>query len=194
MIESISVNKLKSFRLERRAILFRLIFIVVCAFLVTTLLDQEKVIARVESLGFRWPVMIISMRVFTTIFPIFTGTPWYIASGAIFWFLDGFIYNFIGNVIGMTLSFFIARRRWSDVLYKVMDHATATKVIDLTHKFDDAKSFAITRTVLFFIDDPLNYAAGISKINYRYFLVISLVVASIASTMMIQGWTMLMWG
>gem|GEM_PF-5450019 len=67
-----------------------------------------------------------------------------------------------------------------------MDKKSVDKLMSLVHKFDNVRTFAISRTVLFFLDDLFNYAAGLSSMRYLPFLLTSLLVISFSSLYLIH--------
>lgn len=146
---------------------------------------HERIIQRIDSLGVWWPVMIVVIRILTSIFPIFTWTPWYIASGYLFGIQDAFIYNIIWNIIWIVVSFFVARKYWFPVVKRIIGQESTEKIMELLHTFNSPKTFALSRSLFFFIDDIRNYAAGMSRIWFRRYFIISLVVTSVWSFYMI---------
>ncbi len=168
---------------------WKIVFGMVCMMwawaLIINRIGHDRIIQWIDSLGVWGPVMIVGIRILTSIFPIFTWTPWYIASGYLFGLEDAFIYNSIWNVIWIIVSFFIARRYGLPVVRRIIGQESTEKIIELLDSFNSPKTFAISRSLFFFIDDIRNYAAGMSRIWFRRYFIISLVVTSAWSFYMI---------
>ena len=158
------------------------LFLVLLSIWVTTYIGEEQIATRVKQAGIRWPVVIIARKALTIIVAPLSGTATYVIAWWLFGVLRWSIYNLIGNALGMTIWFYVGRIRWIDVIKRLVGKKSSLIVEELTHELEDLKTLAITRVVLFPLEDLVNFACGMSKIRYPTFLIVSLFITSIVAT------------
>ena len=91
-----------------------------------------------------------------------------IAGGFIFGTWQGFIYNWIGRVIGTAIAFYLGRYLGRKIIKHVIKPKTIKKY---DHYFEKGKPLLFLAYFLpFFPDDELSYLAGFSAISPKIFL------------------------
>lgn len=98
-----------------------------------------------------------------------------LAAGYMYGFWLGFLFSLIGAAIGSVLTYYIAKLLGRDAMHMIFGEA---KINEFIHKLNSKK--AITIVFLIFLipgvpKDLCNYAAGISEMKLKPFLIVSLV-------------------
>lgn len=146
--------------------------IILIAFVSLKYFEIEMLQRWVDSLGF-WGIFVyIIFKSLALIIAPISGTPIYILGAVAYGPFLGFILSFIGDMIGAVVSFWLARkfgRVWVDKLFSAKEEGVIAKLLNM---------FATTRGVfighIFFVTFPdiLNYAAGLSRVSFRTYMLI----------------------
>lgn len=97
------------------------------------------------------------------------------AAGYMYGFWLGFLFSLIGAAIGSVITYYLAKLLGRDVMYLVFGEK---KINEFIHKLNSKKAIVVV-FLIFLIPgvpkDLCNYAAGISAMKLKPFLVVSLV-------------------
>lgn len=97
------------------------------------------------------------------------------AAGYMYGFWLGFLFSLIGAAIGSVLTYYLAKLLGRDAMHLIFGEA---KINEFIHKLNSKKAIIIV-FLIFFIPgvpkDLCNYAAGISEMKLKPFLIVSLV-------------------
>ncbi len=98
-----------------------------------------------------------------------------LAAGYMYGFWLGFLFSLIGAAIGSVLTYYLAKLLGRDAMHLIFGEA---KINEFIHKLNSKKAIVIV-FLIFLIPgvpkDLCNYAAGISEMKLKPFLVVSLV-------------------
>lgn len=134
--------------------------------------DHEKLKLFIKKLGFWGPIFFILLQIIQCVIPIIPGGVTLIIGVVLFGPVVGFIYNYVGVVIGEVIDFFLARIYGIKVVHALTSPQTFNKYaawLDKNQtKFD--RFFAITMFLPGFPDDVICMLAGLSKMRFRWFL------------------------
>ncbi len=122
------------------------------------------------------PLIIMFFRFIGVVLAPLPGSPTAFASMALLPWREAFMYNFIGSELGSVAAFFIARHFREPVVEYV---APFKKVREWQNKISEKRQFwgfAGLRVISVTAFDFVSYAAGLSKLSFRTFLVASLLV------------------
>ncbi|MCT4396021.1 TVP38/TMEM64 family protein [Periweissella beninensis] len=131
------------------------------------------------------PLIFIALQICQIIIPIIPGALTLTAGVLLFGPWWGFLYNYLGIIIGSTLAFLLARYFGGQLLIHLFSLKQRTKYLTwLDHnerRF--AKFFIVAILLPGFPDDLLTMIAGLSKMSLRTFCIIILIAKplSIAS-------------
>lgn len=129
----------------------------------------------ITRLGLFGPLIFILWQIVQVIFPIIPGGMTCVIGHAIFGPLYGFIYNFIGIFSGSILSFYLAKQYGETFAKSFVSEKVYNKYIT---KLDEGKKFEYFLMTTFilpgFPHDFLCMVAGLSKMTYRKFILITL--------------------
>lgn len=130
--------------------------------------SQEAIRDFVSQFGVFAPLAFIMLQILQVIITPFSHYAVSIAGGFIFGTWQGFIYNWIGRVIGTTIAFYLARIFGRKIIKHIVKKETIQKY---DYIFENGKLLLFLAYFLpVFPDDELSYLAGLSAMNPRIFL------------------------
>ncbi len=149
-----------------------IIAMAVYAYKTGLLTDHEKLKLFIKKSGFWGPLFFILLQIIQCVIPIIPGGVTLVIGVALFGPILGFIYNYVGIVIGEIIDFFLARIYGIKVVHALTSPQTFDKYaswLDKNQKKFD-RFFAITMFLPGFPDDVICMLAGLSKMRFRWFL------------------------
>ena len=142
---------------------------------------KEQIAWRIEQAGIRWPIIVIAWKAFSVVVIPFTWSITY----ALAWWLYGVmlwtVYTAVGNAIGMSISFYIWRIWGKKAVERFVWKKHIKEIIHLISHLKSWKKLALTRLILFPLEDFIHYAGWMSKITYAKFFLVSICVATLLS-------------
>lgn len=130
--------------------------------------NQESIRTFVDSFGIFAPIAFILLQITQVILTPISHYTVSIAGGFIFGTWQGFIYNWIGRVIGTIIAFYIARKFGRKIIKHVVKPETMKKY---DHYFNKGKLLLFLAYFLpLFPDDEISYLAGVSSLNSKFFI------------------------
>jgi uncharacterized membrane protein YdjX (TVP38/TMEM64 family) len=137
--------------------------------------------AWVESAGPLAPLAYITLKAITYIFAPLTSGPIQVFAGTLFgnvWI--GVLYTVIGETIGGSISFWIARRFGRPTVIRFVGKDGMQQVDEFYYnRLGGWVPLAIARLVLFSFWDFLSYAAGLAPVRFRSYVMVSLTFGAI---------------
>lgn len=134
--------------------------------------DKNILVNYIKGLGLFAPIFFIFLQMIQVVFPVIPGGASCLAGVLAFGPLLGFIYNYVGLVLGSILAFILSRKYGISLVKKMFNEETINKYLNYiqTSKFD--KIFFLGIFLPGFPDDLLCYIAGLSKMTFKKFIVI----------------------
>jgi len=130
--------------------------------------NQESIRTFVNQFGALAPIAFILLQILQVIITPINHYVVSIAGGYIFGVWQGFIYNWIGRVIGTAIAFYIGRYLGRRIVKHVVSPKTIKKY---DYYFNKGKLLLFLAYFLpLFPDDELSYLAGISAMSPKIFL------------------------
>lgn len=123
-------------------------------------------------------LLIILLQAVQVIICILPGQPIQFASSYMFGIIPGFILSIIGAIIGTSISFYLAKFLGSDMMYLLFDKE---KIRDYQAKLNSGRGLAIVMLIYLIPGVPkdlVSYAAGISDMKFRPFIIASSIARS----------------
>lgn len=159
--------------------------------------SADKLSSLISNVGLWGPILFILIQIIQVIVPVIPGGISCVAGIIIFGPVNGFIYNYLGILIGSIINFALARYYGKALIQVMVSDATYNKYIgwlDQGKRFD--KLFAIAIFMPVAPDDFLCMLAGLTKMTYKRFITIialgkpaSLLVYSLGLTTIFQTFT-----
>ncbi len=117
----------------------------------------------------------ISIQIIQIVISIIPGQAFQFAAGYLYGFLPGLLYSIIGALIGTTISFYLAKLLGKDAMHLMFGEEKMNYFIS---RLNSKKAY----TIVFLIylvpglpKDLVSYAAGVSEIKFRQFLMLSII-------------------
>ncbi|MFD0897749.1 TVP38/TMEM64 family protein [Loigolactobacillus binensis] len=121
------------------------------------------------------PLLFIGLQIIQVVIPIIPGGISLAAGVLIFGPIEGFIYNYIGIVIGSVIAFSLGRRFGKPLIHHLVSQKTYDRYIgwlDNQNRF--TKLFALAIFLPVAPDDVLCLLAGLTKMSLKTFTIIIL--------------------
>lgn len=156
-----------------------LVFIAVTVFLVyyfglnEYFTSQEKMQEYISGFGVAAPVIFMVIQIVQVIISPIPGNVTTLAGGALFGFWDAFWISSIAITVGSTIAFLIARVFGRRIVVWMVGADRVIKYLDV-FVGKQRHMLPIMFLLPFFPDDILCYIAGISKINFTYFIILTI--------------------
>lgn len=135
--------------------------------------NQEAIRDFVISYGVFAPIVFILIQILQVIITPFSHYAVSIAGGFIFGTWEGFIYNWIGRVLGTVIAFYLGRIFGRKIIKHVVKKETLEKYDYMFNK--GIVLLFLAYFLPLFPDDELSYLAGISLISLKVFLPIIII-------------------
>lgn len=134
----------------------------------------EKLRSLVESAGLFAPLVFIGLKTLTYVIAPLSGTPLKLIGGALFGFWDGLLFIVIGDVLGASLNFWIARLFRVKAIVKLGGKKTLKQIDSTTQHVGGWRALLAARLFLSSLYDYIAYAAGLSNLPFRQFFLVTL--------------------
>lgn len=141
----------------------------------------ERIRAIIDSAGVFAPLVYIAVKVVTFVVAPLSSGPIQLFSGVLFGLIPGTIYTLLGEVIGGSINFWLARRFGRPVVERVVGRDDMPRIDRFIRQIVDWKTLLYARLFLFSIYDFISYAVGFSSLSFRTYVLIS-AVAGIVPT------------
>lgn len=130
--------------------------------------SQESIRTFVNSFGIFAPIAFIILQILQVVLTPISHYTVSIAGGFIFGLWQGFIYNYIGRVIGTAIAFYLGRKFGRKIIQHVVKPETLQKY---DYYFNKGKLLLFLAYFLpLFPDDELSYLTGFSSMSPWVFL------------------------
>jgi len=131
--------------------------------------NQERVRDFVRNFGFWAPFIFITIQILQVVLTPINHYAIGVAGGFIFGTWLGFLYNYIGRIIGHTIAFFLSRAIGRPLIEKLVKPETLSKYDKFWNKGGSFVLFLIYYLPLF-PDDEISYIVGTSKMKIVPFM------------------------
>lgn len=135
--------------------------------------SAEQLSYMISQAGIWGPLIFIFIQIIQCVIPIIPGGLSCVAGIILFGPFYGFIYNYIGILLGSLINFILARHYGKPLIETIVSKKTYNKYISLLDRgkhFDKLFALAIFMPVA--PDDLLCMLAGLTKMTYKKFITI----------------------
>ena len=143
--------------------------------LIDSMSSMENVNALFEHYHAESILVYIGAQILQIIICVIPGQWLQFAAGYMYGFWLGFLYSIIGAAIGSVVTYYLAKLLGRDAMHPIFGEA---RINEFIHKLNSKKAIVIV-FLIFLIPgvpkDLCNYAAGISEMKLKPFLIVSLV-------------------
>lgn len=137
--------------------------------------DLGDVQTFVSRFGIWAPVIFALTKASTIVFAPLSGSALYPAAGALFGFWKGFIVITIGDFLGGTIAFIIARK-YGIAITKRFIKDESSLLSRMLEKMGTLKGFIFARMCFVPMPEVVCYAAGLTKMSYLRFILVHMAI------------------
>lgn len=167
-------NLKKLFTLVTVVVTLLLIVFVVYGFKLGIFHDKDILIDYMKKFGIFAPLFFVCLQIFQVVFPVIPGGASCLAGVMAFGGVMGFIYNYIGLVIGSIIAYYLSRMFGLPLIKKLFKEETVNKYLKYIKTDTFNKIFILGIFLPGLPDDLLCYIAGFSKMNFKMFVIVIL--------------------
>lgn len=138
-------------------------------------LDNEILLTKIKSFGLLAPLCFILIQIVQVILPVIPGGASCLVGVMAFGAVGGFIYNYVGLVLGSICSFLLSRKFGMSIINKLFKEKDIKKALD---KINNSKYDLIFFLIILLPglpDDLFCYISGITKMSLKKFTLIILI-------------------
>ncbi len=148
----------------------------------------ESIQAFIEQAGPLAPLAYIALKATTYVFAPLSSGPVQLSSGILFGLWAGTLYTLIGEVLGGTISFLIARYLGRPVVKRFVGDDGMARVDNFVSQLGGGRALIYARLFFFAIYDFISYAAGFTRnITLRQYVVVSTVIGAIPTFLFVAA-------
>lgn len=138
-------------------------------------LDNEILLTKIKSFGLLAPLCFILIQIVQVVLPVVPGGASCLVGVMAFGAVGGFIYNYVGLVLGSICSFLLSRKFGMSIINKLFKEKDIKKALD---KINNSKYDLIFFLIILLPglpDDLFCYISGITKMSLKKFTLIILI-------------------
>lgn len=135
----------------------------------------DRLIRVVKDAGPWAPVMFILLKTSSYVIAPLSGAPLKITAGALFGFWPAFFYALLGDTLGGSLNYWVARGLGRPAVAKLTGSKNLNEVEILRKRVGNTRALIFSRIVLSPVYDFISYAAGLMKVPFSLFVVVTAV-------------------
>lgn len=129
----------------------------------------EQIKNNVAQFGIWTPFIIMLLRLFCIVVPVFPGTPYAILAGALYGFAQGLLIIAIADFLACSINFFIARRYGREVVQRLVGKRFMDKLDFWSKKYLGGNFFLLTGAMMSIFFDYISYGAGLCRVSWQRF-------------------------
>ncbi|MEL7655597.1 MAG: VTT domain-containing protein [Bacillota bacterium] len=133
----------------------------------------EKIQTLIGKSGSWGPAIFIVLKAPTYVIAPLSGTPLKISAGVLFGFRNGVIFNLLGELLGGSINFWLARSFGRKVITKLIGKTGTLYVDSLAQQLGQWRKLLLVRIFLTPIYDFGSYAVGLSELPYYQYCLVS---------------------
>lgn len=126
----------------------------------------------IEGFGIWAPFALVLLKASTLVIAPLGGSPFYLVAGAVFGPMNGFLLVLLGDTIGSSICFMISRRYGSRFMKFLVGRRNFDKIDQAVGLLEKTESFLKARLAFTGGPELLAYAAGLSRISYKKFILL----------------------
>jgi uncharacterized membrane protein YdjX (TVP38/TMEM64 family) len=139
-------------------------------------IGADNLRAMVENAGPLAPVLYIIVRAATFVIAPLSSGPLGFSAGILFGLWQGTVLTLLAEVIGGSINFWIARKLGRPVVARFVGRGGIGRVEQLYNQLGSPWMLVYARLFLFAAYDFISYAAGMTRLKYRDYLLVTAIV------------------
>ncbi|HVU11909.1 MAG TPA: VTT domain-containing protein [Phototrophicaceae bacterium] len=155
------------------------VIITVAMIVALDVIGLDRIRQAIESAGPLAPLAYIFIKIITYVVAPLSSGPIQLSAGILFGLVPGILFTLIGEVIGGSINFLLARYFGRPVVERLVGQEDMPRVDKFVSQIVDWRTLIYARLFLFSIYDFISYAVGFSKLKFRTYVIVSLCVGII---------------
>ena len=160
--------------------------------LVAQLVWEEQIQMRIQQAWVRAPLALITYKTFSVIIAPLSGSVMYLLAWWLFGVREWLMYAAIWNFFGMSFAYRIGKKYWKKATWWFVGKESTKEIDHLLSHLTNKKTFVITRCVLLPLEDLINFASGMARVPYWWFISISMTIVTVLSLIVVFFWSVIM--
>jgi uncharacterized membrane protein YdjX (TVP38/TMEM64 family) len=172
-------NMLESERISPRTVIVTAVVFVAVTLAITLGIEAigaDRLRAAVESAGPLAPLVYVGVRVVTFVVAPLSSGPLAFAAGVMFGLWPGLVLTLIAEVLGGSVNFWIARKLGRPFVQRMVGRNGMGRVEQFYRQAGNPWMLAYARLFFFSIYDFISYAAGLTPIRFRDYVLVTAVL------------------
>jgi uncharacterized membrane protein YdjX (TVP38/TMEM64 family) len=132
-------------------------------------------------------LLLVVLKASTIILAPLSGSVIYILAGTLLPGWESIFWLSVGNFVGITTAYFLGRRYGDRIVARFFGDEWIKQTHELIDRLHEWKSFLVVRIVFFGLEDLINYVAGMSRLSYLPFIIISMIITTCLMLFIING-------
>lgn len=150
--------------------------------LIDAIWDIRELQRIVNEAGVWAPLVYVVLKASTFVIAPLSGASLKVSSGALFGLQNGIIYTLLGDLIGGSINFWIAKSLGRKIIAKIVGSSRIRYIDNLVHQIGGWQALLFARLFLATIYDFISYAAGLASIPFSHYLIVSLLGGLISTS------------
>jgi len=147
--------------------------IIAVLFIIGKFINVGDVKAYIENFGPLGPVVFIIIKAASIVIAPIVGGPIYFIAGPLFGFWKALAYTLIGDALGSGIAFLLSRFYGRKIM-KIFFSERLMRITDrMLSNIETWKGLLYSRLLLYTLHDLVSYAAGLTKIRFSTFMIVS---------------------
>jgi len=132
------------------------------------------------------PVFIL-LKALTVVFAPLSGSALYVIAPSLWSGWLAILYVTIGNAIGISIAYWLGYAYADRAIRRFIGQKSVEQAHAIVDKIRGYWQFLTVRTVLFPLEDLLNFVAGMAKVPFWWFFVVSMVITTVVFALFVLG-------
>jgi uncharacterized membrane protein YdjX (TVP38/TMEM64 family) len=150
-----------------------LVAVTVITFVILKAVGIERLQHTVAEMGAWAPAVYIVLKASTYIVAPLGGSPLHVSAGALFGLGYGTLYSLVGDVLGGCANFWISRLLGRRMVVQVVGPQGMSRIDSFSRQLGGWRALLFARLFLSSVYDFISYAAGLTSLAFRRYLVIT---------------------
>jgi len=176
------MNKSNIFTLFKISIALLVIYFLLKIYILPFITSQE-VESFVNSIGLWGYLVIIIYTVFSHVFAPISGSPGVFLAVTLYGLNTGVFLLYIASLVSSTINFWISRRYGRGLVVKFVGEKSMKEIDELV-AIQGKQMLLVSRLFGFSIFEFISYAAGLTKIKFKDYIIITALASSVPSIAM----------
>jgi len=139
---------------------------------------NESTIAAWMDGNIRAPWIYVLLKAATVVFAPLSWTTLYVIAPVLRWPMEAILYTVIGNAIGISVAYWLGMHYADRIVLRLFGKKWLVQAHGIVDTISSYWKFLVVRIVLFPLEDLINYTAGMAKVPFWWFFIVSICITT----------------